>query len=92
MDPLKVEVRLFDKLFLSENPAELDDWLGDLNPQSKVVVPSAYAVSSLRNSAVGDTFQFERLGYFTVDKDSTSEKLVFNRTVTLRDSYFKGGK
>ncbi|KAF3970524.1 hypothetical protein CMV_005793 [Castanea mollissima] len=69
VDPLMVEVRLFDKLFLSENPAELDDWLADLNPQPKV---------------------FERLGYFVVDRDSTPGKLVFNRTVTLRDNYSKG--
>ncbi|KAA8529145.1 hypothetical protein F0562_034056 [Nyssa sinensis] len=92
VDPLTVEVRLFDKLFLSENPAELDEWLGDLNPQSKIVVLGAYSVPSLKKAAVGDTFQFERLGYFAVDKDSTSEKLIFNRTVTLRDSYGKGGK
>ncbi|KAJ8769724.1 hypothetical protein K2173_005930 [Erythroxylum novogranatense] len=90
--PLKVAVRLFDKLFNSENPAELDDWLSDLNPHSKVVISDAYAVPSLRNAAPGDRFQFERLGYFTVDKDSTSENLIFNRTVTLRDSYGKGGK
>ncbi|XP_020554286.1 glutamine--tRNA ligase isoform X2 [Sesamum indicum] len=92
VNPLKVEVRLFDKLFISENPAELDNWLGDLNPQSKVVVTDAYAVPSLRNAAIGDRFQFERLGYFVVDKDSSPGKLVFNRTVTLRDSYSKGGK
>ncbi|KAJ9708208.1 hypothetical protein PVL29_000325 [Vitis rotundifolia] len=64
IDPLKVEVRLFDKLFLSENPAELDNWLADLNPESKVVVPGAYAVPSLRTAAAGDRFQFERLGKF----------------------------
>ncbi|KAL0430153.1 UNVERIFIED_CONTAM: Glutamine--tRNA ligase, cytoplasmic [Sesamum radiatum] len=92
VNPLKVEVRLFDKLFLSENPAELDDWLGDLNPNSKVVITDAYAVPSLKNAAAGDRFQFERLGYFAVDKDSLPGKLVFNRTVTLRDSYGKGGK
>ncbi|XP_057482148.1 glutamine--tRNA ligase-like isoform X2 [Actinidia eriantha] len=92
VDPVKVEVRLFDRLFLSENPAELDDWLGDLNPESKVVIPSAYAVPSLKSAAVGARFQFERLGYFVVDKDSTPEKLVFNRTVTLRDTYGKSGK
>nr|GLL32206.1 glutamine--tRNA ligase-like isoform X2 [Ipomoea trifida] len=92
VDPLKVEVRLFEKLFLSENPAEIDNWLGDINPHSKVVMPNAYAVPSLHNAAVGDKFQFERLGYFSVDKDSTSKKLVFNRTVTLRDSYAKVGK
>ncbi|XP_048136448.1 glutamine--tRNA ligase, cytoplasmic isoform X2 [Rhodamnia argentea] len=93
VDPLQVEVRLFDKLFLSESPAELgNDWLSDVNPHSKVVVPCAYAVPSLGEAKVGDRFQFERLGYFVVDRDSTSEKLVFNRTVTLRDSYGKGGK
>ncbi|XAR52421.1 Glutamine--tRNA ligase [Bertholletia excelsa] len=92
VDPLTVEVRLFDRLFHSENPAELDDWLADLNPESKVVVPGAYAVPSLKNAAVGDRFQFERLGYFVVDEDSSAEKLVFNRTVTLRDSYGKAGK
>ncbi|KAJ7954116.1 Glutamine--tRNA ligase [Quillaja saponaria] len=92
VDPFKVEVRLFDKLFLSKNPAELKNWLNDLNPKSKEVISSAYAVPSLQNAAVGERFQFERLGYFVVDKDSTSEKLVFNRTVTLRDSYGKGEK
>ncbi|XP_012833334.1 PREDICTED: glutamine--tRNA ligase [Erythranthe guttata] len=93
VDPLKVEVRLFDKLFISENPSELGkDYLGDLNPHSKVVVKDAYASSCLKNAATGDAFQFERLGYFVVDKDSSPEKLVFNRTVTLRDSYGKVGK
>ncbi|KAL7132478.1 hypothetical protein ABFS83_12G076300 [Erythranthe nasuta] len=93
VDPLKVEVRLFDKLFISENPSELGkDYLGDLNPHSKVVVKDAYASSCLKNAATGDAFQFERLGYFVVDKDSLPEKLVFNRTVTLRDSYGKVGK
>ncbi|KMS97404.1 hypothetical protein BVRB_6g155420 [Beta vulgaris subsp. vulgaris] len=92
VNPLKVEVRLFERLFLSENPAELDNWLDDLNPNTKVVIPEAYAVSSLQSAVLSDRFQFERLGYFAVDKDSTQEKLVFNRTVTLRDSYTKGGK
>ncbi|KAL8161303.1 hypothetical protein V2J09_012792 [Rumex salicifolius] len=91
VQPVKVEVRLFDRLFVSENPAELEDWLGDLNPNSKVIMPDAYAVPSLRSATLGDIFQFERLGYFAVDKDSTPEKLVFNRTVTLRDTYAKGG-
>ena len=55
---------LIKKIFLFENPAELDDWLGDLNPESKVVIPSAYAVPSLKSAAVGERFQFERLGKF----------------------------
>ncbi|KAJ6983873.1 hypothetical protein NC653_026632 [Populus alba x Populus x berolinensis] len=92
VDPLSIEVKLFDKLFNSENPAELEDWLADVNPKSKMVISGAYAVPSLRDAAIGDRFQFERLGYFVVDKDSTSERLVFNRTVTLRNSYGKSGK
>ncbi|XP_064993094.1 glutamine--tRNA ligase-like isoform X6 [Musa acuminata AAA Group] len=92
VDPLKVEVRLFEKLFLSEDPAELEDWLSDLNPHSKEVIPEAYAVPSLANAVLGDRFQFERLGYFAVDPDSTPSKLVFNRTTTLRDSYSKGAR
>jgi glutaminyl-tRNA synthetase len=92
-EPIKVEVRLFEKLFNSENPAELNDaWLTDINPNSKMVISGAYAVSTLKDAAVGDRFQFERLGYYAVDKDSEPGKLVFNRTVTLRDSYGKGGK
>ena len=83
--------RTFDKLFLSENPAELEDWLGDLNPNSKEVIKGAYAVPSLATAVLGDKFQFERLGYFAVDTDSTPENIVFNRTVTLRDSYGKAG-
>ncbi|GER42218.1 glutamine--tRNA ligase [Striga asiatica] len=78
------------KMTKPKNPAELEDkWLDDLNPNSKIVISDAYAVPSLNDAAVGDSFQFERLGYFVVDKDSTPGKLVFNRTVTLRDSYSK---
>jgi len=69
----------------------LEDWLGDLNPNSKEVIKDAYAVPSLATAVLGDKFQFERLGYFAVDTDSTPEKLVFNRTVTLRDSFGKAG-
>nr|CAD1843094.1 unnamed protein product [Ananas comosus var. bracteatus] len=91
VEPLKVEVRLFEKLFLSENPAELEDWLSDPNPNSKEVIHEAYAVLSLASAVLGDKYQFERLGYFAVDPDTNSEKPVFNRTVTLRDAYSKGG-
>ncbi|GJZ35950.1 glutamine--tRNA ligase-like protein [Tanacetum coccineum] len=92
VDPLKVEVRLFNNLFKSENPGELENWLEDLNPESKVVIPCAYGVPSLKFAKVGDTFQFERHGYFVVDKDSTPEKLVFNRTVAMKDTYKPGSK
>ncbi|OAY63676.1 Glutamine--tRNA ligase [Ananas comosus] len=62
VEPLKVEVRLFEKLFLSENPAELEDWLSDPNPNSKEVIHEAYAVLSLASAVLGDKYQFERLG------------------------------
>jgi glutaminyl-tRNA synthetase len=68
VEPLKVEVRLFDKLFRSENPAELDDWLADLNPNSREVITDAYAVPPLKHAKEGDRFQFERLGeFFSLD-------------------------
>eukprot|EP00249_Psilotum_nudum_P014475 c24843_g1_i1 orf=156-2546(+) len=88
-DPLRVEVRMFDRLFLSENPNELDDWLADLNPRSKEIVAKAMAVPVLRHAKIGERYQFERLGYFSVDSDSTPGNLVFNRIVTLKDSYAK---
>ncbi|EFH64913.1 predicted protein [Arabidopsis lyrata subsp. lyrata] len=91
-EPLKVEVRLFDKLFYSENPGELENWLDDINTNSRLVVSDAFAVPTLKEAALGEKFQFERLGYFVVDKDSTPEKLVFNRTVTLKESSSKPGK
>ncbi|KAL6555908.1 Glutamine--tRNA ligase, cytoplasmic [Orobanche gracilis] len=92
-DMVKVEIRKFEKLFNSENPAELnDDWLTDINPNSKVVVSDAYALSTIQDAVVGDRFQFERMGFFAVDKDSCPGKLVFNQTVTLKDGYKKGGK
>ncbi|GAQ83924.1 putative glutaminyl-tRNA synthetase [Klebsormidium nitens] len=93
VSPLKVEVRLIDRLFKSENPNELDDWLADLNPNSKTVISDALAVPHLADARIGDKFQFERLGYFCVDTDSKPGRTIFNRTVTLRDSYPKvGGK
>jgi len=87
VEPLKVEVRHYDKLFKSENPNEVEDWLGDFNTNSKEVIRDAYAVPPLRHAKEGDKFQFERLGYYCVDRDTTDDKIVFNRTVTLRDSY-----
>ncbi|CAH1431324.1 unnamed protein product [Lactuca virosa] len=75
-----------------KNPGELDKWLDDLNSNSKVVIPCAYVVPSLKHVEVDDKFQFERLGYFVADKDSTPENLIFNRTVTLCDSFGKAWK
>ena len=85
---LPVEVRVYDRLFTTEQPdAEKDtDFLEFVNPDSLKVV-TAYAEPSLKEVKVGEPLQFQRIGYFTKDEDSTEEKLVFNRTVTLKDSY-----
>ena len=84
------EVRLYDRLFVDENPlAHKDvDFLDFINPDSLKVV-TAKVEPSLKDAKELDVFQFQRVGYFNVDKDSTTEKLVFNRTVGLRDSWEK---
>ncbi len=87
-----VEARLYDKLFTRANPNDESDgqeWTSCLNPNSLEVVSNCKAEPSLVTAEVGSRFQFERLGYFTVDKDSTPEKRVFNRTVQLRDTWAK---
>ena len=88
---LEAEVRLYDRLFTVESPdADKEkDFLEYLNPESLKVV-TAYIEPGLQDAQPLDQFQFQRLGYFNVDKDSTGEHLVFNRTVPLRDSW--GGK
>src|SRR5205085_4394153 len=83
------EVRLYDRLFKSENPEASGNFLDDLNPQSLQVVPHAKLEPSIRSAAPGARFQFERLGYFCADADSTAATLVFNRTVTLKDTWAK---
>ena len=87
----KVEVRLYDRLFMVEDPSadKEKDFLDFVNPNSLELI-EAFVEPSLKEAKVEDKFQFQRMGYFCVDKDSTAEKLVFNRTVTLRDSW-KGG-
>jgi len=89
---IDAEVRLYDNLFGVENPNEVpegQDFTANLNPHSLEVLSAAKLEPSLRGAAVGNRYQFERLGYFCVDKDSTAEKLVFNRTVALRDAWAK---
>ena len=83
------EVRLYDRLFRSENPEESGDFLADLNPDSLKVVTHAKLEPSVRGAAPLSRYQFERVGYFCVDQDSTSERLVFNRTATLKDTWAK---
>ena len=83
------EVRLYDRLFRSENPEESGDFIADINPESLEVVTHARLEPSIRGAAPLTTYQFERLGYFCVDPDSTPERLVFNRTATLKDTWAK---
>ena len=86
---LKAEVRLFDRLFKVSNPESNGEFIENLNPESLEVRKDCYIEPSLANADHGDRFQFERLGYFCVDLDSTAESPVFNRTVPLRDSWAK---
>ncbi|MBL0314420.1 MAG: glutamine--tRNA ligase/YqeY domain fusion protein [Flavobacteriales bacterium] len=88
-----VQVNLYDRLFKVENPsAEEGDFKSYINEESLKVITNAYAEHDLKNAKQGDKFQFIRLGYFTPDLDSTPEKLIFNRTVTLKDSWAKEAK
>lgn len=88
-DARPAEVRLYDRLFTMENPAEAEDFLQVLNPESLVVLENALVEPALYEAQPGDRFQFTRLGYFCMDPDSTPEKAVFNRTVTLKDTWAK---
>ena len=84
------EVRLYDRLFDAEIPGSGGrDWLDDLNPDSLKVVRNAKLEPALAGAAPGETLQFERTGYFAPDPDGTPSRPVFNRTVTLRDSWAK---
>lgn len=83
-------LRLYDRLFSTENLNSIDDdFLNHINPDSLTVVENAMLEPSIKDAQVGDIFQFERQGYFVVDRDSTPEKKVFNRTITLRDNWAK---
>ena len=83
------EVRLYDRLFRTEEPGKLQDYRADLNRESLQIVDDAKVEPSAAAAPPGTRFQFERLGYFCVDPDSTSARPVFNRTVTLKDSWTK---
>jgi len=91
-EAVDAEIRLYDRLFLDENPASSESITDSLNPESLSIVKRAKIEPSVANLKQGDTVQFERQGYFTVDEDSSNDKLVFNRTITLRDSWAKAQK
>ncbi|MBQ4913394.1 glutamine--tRNA ligase/YqeY domain fusion protein [Maribacter sp. MMG018] len=87
---LAAEVRLYDRLFTDESPDthKDKDFMDFINPDSLKTI-TGYVEPSLKDASIGERFQFQRIGYFCVDKDSSAEKLVFNRTVGLRDSWAK---
>jgi glutaminyl-tRNA synthetase len=89
---LACEVRLYDRLFNVEDPTvekEGADWKSNLNPDSLQVLNSCLVEPGLKDAPKGSKYQFERQGYFCVDKDSAPGKPVFNRTVQLRDTWAK---
>jgi len=91
---IEAEIRLYDRLFLTESPDDVPegvDFKTNLNPDSLRKI-TGFVEPSLLNAHSGDKFQFERLGYFCVDTDTSATKLVFNRTVPLKDSYARSGK
>ncbi|HPS13249.1 MAG TPA: glutamine--tRNA ligase, partial [Prolixibacteraceae bacterium] len=88
---IKAEVRLYDRLFMAEDPSgdKDKDFRELLNPDSLTILPACYIEPFVKDAKPLDHFQFERMGYFNVDKDSTADQLIFNRTVTLRDNWAK---
>ncbi len=88
-EAIPVEIREYDRLFRVEDPSsEEGDFKDYLNPDSLSLI-TGYAEPALQTAQPGESFQFLRKGYFVVDQDSTAEKLVFNRTVGLRDNWAK---
>ena len=83
-----MEIRTYNRLFTTEQPdAEKEvDFMEFINPDS-LVISQAFAEPSLESAQVGNHYQFQRIGYYTLDRDSSAEKLIFNRTVTLKDSF-----
>ena len=89
-DSIDITVNSYDRLFKEESPGsnENGDFLDDINPDSLKVI-NAKAEPSLKQVVAGNTFQFQRKGYFTVDKKSKADNIIFNKTVGLRDSWKK---
>jgi glutaminyl-tRNA synthetase len=89
---IDAEVRIYDTLFTKPDPSEVEegqDWRSNLNPKSLEILTGCKLEPSLKGAPVGAGYQFERLGYFCVDPDSTESTLVFNRTVALKDAWAK---
>ena len=84
---LNATVNMYDKLFVTSNPGDLEDYLENLNPESLVVLKDCKIDADLATAKAGDSFQFMRNGYFTVDKYSKEDDVIFNLTATLKDSF-----
>jgi glutaminyl-tRNA synthetase len=92
-DAITIEVRLYDRLFKVENPAaEEGDFKDYVNPDSLQVIKLAYAEPALTQAKFDERYQFIRKGYFCLDKDTSPSRMVFNRTVTLKDTWAKEQK
>ena len=88
-------MRLYDYLFTKPDPEDFpegQDWKVNLNPNSETVLTGVKIEPSVKSAPVGASYQFERQGYFVIDKDTTPGKLVFNRSVSLKDSWAKEQK
>jgi glutaminyl-tRNA synthetase len=83
------EVRLYESLFTRPDPGAEGDLLDDLNPESELILPACFIEPAAAQTPVGETIQFERLGYFCADPDSAPDRPVFDRTVTLKDTWAK---
>jgi len=86
---INAEIRQYDRLFTEEIPGKSGNLLDDINQNSLTIIPGCKLEPALQNSPMGETIQFERLGYFCKDKDSSSNHLIFNQTIGLRDTWEK---
>ena len=90
---IPIEIRLYDRLFKVEDPSNAEgDFKDYINPDSLQIIPNAVAEPTLGKARFDDRYQFLRKGYFCMDKDSSEEKIIFNRTVTLKDAWAKEQK
>jgi glutaminyl-tRNA synthetase len=83
------EIRHYDHLFNTEIPGENGNFLDDINPNSLTIISGCKLEPALQNSQIGETIQFERLGYYCADKDTSPNQLIFNQTIGLRDTWEK---
>jgi glutaminyl-tRNA synthetase len=89
---ISAEIRIYDKLFANPNPGDVPEggsYLDNLNPNSLEIISDAKLEPSLASAKIDDRYQFERVGYFCLDRDSAPGKLVFNRTLPLKDGWAK---